>query len=49
MDRARLPARRVQFELFRELDSRSVLPITTSNVDAILKVADEILNRVAAE
>ena len=40
---------RVQFELFRDLDSRSALPITTSNVDAILKLADEILNRVASE
>ena len=40
---------RVQFELFRELNSRSALPITPSNVDVVLKAADHILDRVAAE
>jgi RecB family exonuclease len=40
---------RVQFELFRELDARSSLPVTPSSLNAILKTTDDILNRVAAE
>ena len=39
----------VQFELFRELDSRSALPITAANLNQILKLADQTLNRVALE
>jgi CRISPR/Cas system-associated exonuclease Cas4 (RecB family) len=39
---------RVQFELFRELTSRSLVPIVASNVGSALKLADQVLNRVAA-